>query len=53
MASEFYVLLEGSLSISVGGKEVGEYHADAHHGLHPHFGEQARAISWSIVTMAS
>jgi len=41
VASEFYVLLEGSLHISVDNKPVGEYHADANHGLHPHFGEQA------------
>eukprot|EP00435_Cladocopium_sp_Y103_P051744 s87_g16.t1 len=41
VASEFYVLLEGSLHISVDDKPVGEYHADANHGLHPHFGEQA------------
>lgn len=41
VASEFFVLLEGRLHISVDGKPVGEYHADANKGLHPHFGEQA------------
>jgi len=41
VASEFYVLLEGSLHVSVDGKPVAQYHADANRGLHPHFGEQA------------
>ncbi|CAJ1442736.1 unnamed protein product, partial [Effrenium voratum] len=40
-AHDFFILLEGRVTVVVDGVHKGEFHADAHSGLHPHFGEQA------------